>query len=205
MTKISESLIVLNFIGLKFESLFKILTDNGMTDFDTGIRQNIYRKLYNLGIDEETLNSEKYKTFIENESSEIFALIHENISKGIIDLYSFKQEYDGFFNCKYEDDELLNFKIRKFKEKNKKIIYELDWIEIKDLRNTILAHNLRDKKKNNSIAQNNIKKFVKLSLDYKKCLLYFTQMCIVYENLKTEFNVELKNAFREFILSKLEK
>ena len=203
MKKISESLTVLNFIGIKFESLFKLLTDNGLTDFHTGIRRNVYRKLYNLGIDEETLESEKYKAFIETESSEIFSLIHENISKGIIDLYSFKQEYDGFFNS--NDDKELNAKILKFKEENKLRINKIDWTEIKDIRNTILAHNLRDKKTNNSIAHNNIKKFVKLSLDYKKCLLYFTQMSIVYFNLKKEFSVELRNAFREMLLEELDK
>lgn len=201
MTKISESLIVLNFIGLKFESLYKILTDNGMTDFNTGIRRNIYRKLYNLGIDEETLNSEKYKRFIENESSEMFTLIHENISKGIIDLYSFKQEYDGYFNSKFTENESLKIKILKFKEENKSIIDQLDWSEIKDLRNTILAHNLRDKKINNSFAHSNMTKFVKLSLDYKKCLLYFTLMWKVYLNFKNDFNIELKNAIREMVLN----
>lgn len=203
MKKISESLTILNFLGIKFESLFKLLTDNGLTDFHTGTRRNVYRKLYNLGIDEQTLESEKYKAFIETESSEIFSLIHENISKGIIDLYSFKQEYDGFFNSNNDDKE-LNAKILKFKEENKSKINEIDWTEIKDLRNTILAHNLRDKKRNYSIAHNNIKKFVILSLDYKKCLLYFTLMSIVYFNLKKEFRIELANAFREMLLEELD-
>ncbi len=179
--------------------------ENGVTDFQSGIQRNIYRKLFNLGIDEETLNSEKYKAFIQGESSEKFLLIQESISKGIIDLYSFKQEYDGFFNCSYEENELLNFRIKKFKEENRTRLGEIDWLEIKDLRNTILAHSFRDKKKNNTIAYNNIDKFIKLSLDYKKCLLYFTQMSIVYYNLKNDFSIELRKAFRELILERLEK
>ncbi|GGG50508.1 hypothetical protein [Epilithonimonas arachidiradicis] len=205
MAKISESLIILNFIGIKFESLFKVLTDNGLTDFHTGIQRNVYRKLYNLGIDEETLASEKYKSFIKTESSEIFPLIHENISKGIIDLYSFKQEYDGYFNSNDNDDKELNAKILKFKAENKSRLNEIDWTEIKDLRNTILSHNLRDKKRNNAIAHNNMQKFVKLSLDYKKCLLYFTQMSILHHNLKNEFSTELKNAEKELLFGELEK
>lgn len=205
MSKVSESLIILNFIGIKFESLFKLLTDNGLTDFKTGTQRNVYRKLYNLGIDEKILESEKFKSFIESESSEIFSLIHENLSKGIIDLYSFKQEYDVFFNSNNTENKELNAKILKFKEENKSRISEIDWTEIKDLRNTILAHNLRDKKRNNSFAYNNIKKFIKLSLDYRKCLLYFTQMSIVHFNLKKEFSVELNNAFRELLLGELEK
>lgn len=205
MRKISESLIILNFIGLKFEGLFNILTKNGFTDFHNGINRNIYRKLYNLGVDEETLESEKYKSYIKSESNYIFELIHENISKGIIDLYSFKQEYDGFFNIKNNDDQLINDKILKFKEENKIRFDEIDWIEVKNIRNTILAHNLRDKKRNNSLAHDNLNKFVNLSLNYKKCLLYFTVMSIVHNNLKKEFRVELKNAYRELIILELDK
>lgn len=199
MSKLSESLIILNFIGLKLESIFNILINYGVTDFQTGVNRGIYRKLYNLGIDEKELDSEKYKNFIEKESSELFGLIHENLSKGIIDLYSFKQEYDSFFNIKCIDDVATQNKIQNFKEKNKTLINQIDWDEIKDLRNTILAHNLRDKKNNNQIASYNMTRFVNLSLDYKKCLLYFTQMTKLYDILKTEFAFEMKIAFREYI------
>ncbi|MFR0656970.1 hypothetical protein SB719_20705, partial [Pantoea sp. SIMBA_079] len=86
--------------------------------------------------------------------SEKFSLVHENFAKGIVDLYSFKQEYDDFFNSKCKENEFLREKILKFKKDNKHLINDLDWNEIIDLRNTILAHNLRDK--NKSLANRNL-------------------------------------------------
>ena len=201
MTKLSESLIILNFIGLKIESLFNHFINYGFSDLQTGIKKDLWRKLFNLGIDEHTLNSEVYKSFINKESSLIFSLLHENFSKGIIDLYSFKQEYDSFFNTKFDDD-AINNRILNFKENNRSRINEIDWNEIKDLRNTILAHNLRSKKENYSIANDCINKFVNLSLDFKKGLLYFTLMNMLYNNLKEEFATELQTAFRESILDR---
>lgn len=146
MTKLSESLIILNFLGLKIESLYNHFINYGFSDLQTGIKKDLWRKLFNLGIDEHTLNSEVYKSFINEESSLIFSLLHENFAKGIIDLYSFKQEYDIFFNTKF-DDSAINNRILNFKENNRSRINEIDWNEIKDLRNTILAHNLRSKKR----------------------------------------------------------
>lgn len=200
MTKLSETLIILNFLGLKIESLFNHFLNYGFTDIKTGIKRDLWRKLFSLGIDENTLNSEKYKSFINEESSLIFSLFHENFSKGIIDLYSFKQEYDNFFQAKFDDD-TINNRIVNFRKKNSKTINQIDWSEIKDLRNTVLAHNLRNKKENNSIANANIVKFAKLSLDYNKGLLYFTLMNMLYQDFKEEFAIELKIAFREMVLN----
>ncbi|WP_345990172.1 hypothetical protein AAEU33_21130 [Chryseobacterium sp. Chry.R1] len=146
MTKLSECLIILNFIGLKIEHLNNVHINYGFTDLLTGIKRDMYRKLYNIGVSEEILDSEKYGQFIAEEASEKFSLVHENFAKGIVDLYSFK-EYDNFFNSKCTEDEFLREKILKFKKDNKHLINDVDWDEIIDLRNTILAHNLRDKNK----------------------------------------------------------
>ncbi|WP_449399204.1 hypothetical protein [Chryseobacterium wanjuense] len=198
MTKLSECLIILNFIGLKIEYLNNVHINYGFTDLLTGIKNDMYRKLYNLGVSEEILDSEKYRQFIAEEASEKFSLVHENFAKGIVDLYSFKQEYDDFFNSKCTENEFLREKILKFKKDNKHLINDLDWNEIIDLRNTILAHNLRDK--NKSLANRNLTKFALLSLDYKKGLLYFIQMNTVYQNLKKDFGVEFQQAFIESIM-----
>lgn len=200
MSKLHESLLILNFIGLKIESVFNILIAYGFTDLQTGISRSVYRKLYNLGIEEQLLSSGKYQAHIKKETSEIFALVHENYLKGIIDLYSFKQEYDSFFNLNIVEVISIQTRILNFKNENKPIINDLNWEEIKNLRNTILAHNLRDKKNNNKFANKNFSKFIILTLDFKKCLLYFTQMNILYQNFKEEFKIELHQAKRELIL-----
>ena len=199
MTKLSECLIILNFIGLKIEHLYTVYVNYGFTDLQTGIGRDLYRKLYNLGISEDILNSEKYSQFIEIETSEKFALAHENFAKGIIDLYSFKQEYDDFFNLNCTEDELISERILKFKKENKNLLNELDWDEIRKLRNTILAHNLRDKE--GRLAGDNLANFALLSLDYKKGLLYFTQMNILYQNLKRDFGAEFRQAVIESVMN----
>lgn len=76
---------------------------------------------------------------------------------------------------------------------------EIDWIEVKNLRNIILAHNLRDKKRQNSFASKTLTSFVNLALDFKKCLLYFSALTMIHHDIKKEFAQEYMKAFRETI------
>lgn len=98
MNKFTEILIILNFIGIKMQEISFTLIKYGFKDLLKGIEKDKYNNFKKLGIDEGILKSDIFTKYIKSESVELFSLIHENIAKGIIDMYSFKQEYDSFFN-----------------------------------------------------------------------------------------------------------
>ena len=199
MTKLSQTITILHFIGRSIEEIGLTLINFGFDNLYKGIEKERIKRINELGIDKDLIDSEKMQNFIESDVKLISSLVYDSISKGIIDLNSFKDEYDNCFTVKKEENKILADKIIKFKKENKDFIDNVDWVKVNKLRNSILAHNLRDAKKNNDYAVDTLKMYFTLILDHKKCIEYFSLIGIVYNNLKNDFQLEYKNAFIELI------
>lgn len=66
----------------------------------------------------------------------------------IIDLASFIDEYDKRFDITVTDDKNIVERINNFKVKNKDLKRKVNWNKLKNIRNKVLAHNLRNKNDN---------------------------------------------------------
>lgn len=204
MKKLNESLIILLHFGLKNKMIYEICKKYAVKTKSFRRDVIVIKRLQDLKKHEIELNLEEnlevkleYVEHLYKEADEIMNLVRQNISQGIIDMYSFLNEYNSFFNSNISQDEKVKDKIINFKKNNKVFINSIDWEKIKLYRNTVLAHNLRVKKEKNLIAFNNLTSFNELANDYEKCSDYFHKINVVYNNLIEFFEYEISESIKE--------
>ncbi len=140
------------------------------------------------------LGEEPFLSLIANQCSDIRITIHNNFKLNIIDMFSFNEEYEKFFNENLTENSSLKNRITKLKAENKKIKNRIDWDELKAIRNTILAHNLRNKKENNQFAIKNLIVLHRLVFDFDRCIEYCEIIQTLFLRIKEEFESEYKIA-----------
>lgn len=113
-------------------------------------------------------------------------------------MFSFNEEYEKFFSENSTENENLKERITKVKKINKNSRSKINWDELKSYRNTILAHNLRNKKDDNNLAINNLIKLHKLIYNFDESIKYCEIIEILYNNIISEFSLENAKANIEF-------
>lgn len=89
------------------------------------------------------------KDVFKNNNSDLRFIVYMNTCSQILLYTSFlRDEYFDFFTIRKTKNEEEKEKIRQINELLKPVFKKIDeWKDIKNFRNTVLAHNLRDKKK----------------------------------------------------------
>lgn len=198
MDKLSESLIILE----HFNDIIKSRNEfcKRFKNFDTfncvgEIMNHFLINGYVKNV--KILQEEPYLSLISTQCSDIRINIHNNFCFNIIDMFSFNEEYNNFFSENLTKNVSLKNRISRIKTLNKSVINKVNWEQLKKFRNTILAHNLRDKKNSNSLAINNLIELNELVFDFSKCIEYCEIIDTVFLEIKKEFK-------EEYIIAKTE-
>lgn len=198
MKKISETLLILDHLGRIIEGKTDFLKRNISFNQGDFINNKILEFLHKgYGINE--IKEGEIADSISRECSDIRITLHNYTRLIIIDMFSFNDEYNNFFNEKEFDDLELKKRIRKVRDKNKPIRKNLDWDQLKRFRNVAMAHNLRSKIDSNKLSIMVLKEINDLVLNHSKAVEYATTILPIYENIKEEFHYEINVANNEFI------
>ena len=185
MTELDESLTILDFYGGRIKGKNNFLMSNISFDINTCIKENslLGKNTNEIGI----LCKDK------------IVQIHTYFSMNIIDLGSFIDEYDRKFISNVTDDATIAERITNFKTKNKDLKKKVNWNKLKNLRNTVFAHNLRNKRSSrlsiNELFEansmfNNLNEFTSMILSFDE----------FFEKFQNEFKEEIKNGNESFKL-----
>lgn len=191
--KLIESYLVLNFLSNSIRKTHNVCEKYGVvsSEFQLAfLKIFMYSNFKDLGIKFDHNNNELHQ-FISEQAIELVYLIYESIGKGIIDMYSFYDEYNNFFRPNITNNPLYSDKIVKIKKLNKTLIKSVDWNIIRESRNQVLAHNIRDKNKNNEIAINSIKGYMEFSNSIYDCAKKFKVIIGIFDLIKQEFENDL--------------
>lgn len=134
MTKLEETLTILDFFGKRIKAKNDFLLRNKSFNIDICIKENLLQR---KSIDESSIDCK-----------DKVVQIHTYFSMNIIDLASFIDEYDKRFDITVTDDKNIVERINNFKVKNKDLKRKVNWNKLKNIRNKVLAHNLRNKNDN---------------------------------------------------------
>ena len=198
MDKISESLLILDHIG----RIIKSRTDYCKRHIPFNILEEIGKRMdeyIKLGYNPKDLGEGEIAHKISRECSDIKITLHNYTRLNIIDMYSFNDEYNNFFIEINTINLNLKARIRKVRKKNKPLRNKLDWNQLIRFRNVVMAHNLRDKKESNRLSIKILKEINELMLDNEKGAKYADIVIEMFENIKLEFQTEIKEANNEFI------
>lgn len=178
MSPLDETLTILDFYGKRIKGKNDFLIKHKSFDVNTYVANNI-----KLGLD---INEISFNC------KEIVVQMHSYFSLNIIDLKSFNDEYNSFFNEKVTDNLILKNKISNFRQKNQKLYNQINWQNLNNIRNKVLAHNLRDKNNCNrlSLAQ------LKITNSMFNDLTYFTLICEIFQNFFKEFRETFENEIK---------
>ena len=198
MDKISETLVILDHIGRIIKSRADYCKRH--IPFDTleavGSKMNEYIE---RGFEPKDLRTEEIANKISRECADIRIALHNYTRLNIIDMFSFNDEYNKFFNEKHIEDPELQIRILKVKRKNKNIRKKLNWDQLKRFRNVVMAHNLRDKHDSNKLSINILKEINELMMNHQKGVEYADVVINIFENIKLEFENEINLANQRFI------
>ena len=184
MTKLEETLTILDFFGKRIKAKNDFLLRNKSFDINNCIKENL---LQSKSINETSIDC-KDKVI----------QIHTYFSMNIIDLASFIDEYDNRFDNTVTDDKNIVERINNFKVKNKDLKRKVNWNKLKNIRNKVLAHNLRNKNDNYRLSINELfevnSMFNNLN-DFTTMILIFDEF---FEQFQNEFKKEIKNGYESF-------
>ena len=199
MDKFYESLIILQHFKDKIKSRNEFCKRFSNFDVHNCVGEAMNHFIMNGYVEDvKILSQEPYISLIATQCSDIRITIHNNFCMNIIDMFSFNEEYEKFFSENLTENGNLKQRIIKVKRINKNLRSKIDWDELKSYRNTILAHNLRNKKDNNNLAVQNLIKLHKLIYDFEESIEYCEIIEILYNNIISEFNEENAIANSEF-------
>lgn len=194
MDKFYENLIILK----HFYSIIKYRTDycKKHIDFSTfnhvGKLMNFYIQ-NGIETDVTKFKEEPYLSEFAEQASDIRLAIHNYLNINIIDIFSFDTEYNSFFNLKIQDTDLKS-RIEKVKNSNTNIRKQLNWDELKKIRNTVLAHNLRDKKSNYNFDLESLIILNQIVFNFEEGIRISSVILEIYENIEKEFKIEIIEA-----------
>ena len=184
MNKLEETLTILDFFGKRIKAKNDFLLRNKSFDINNCIKENL---LQSKSINETSIDC-KDKVI----------QIHTYFSMNIIDLASFIDEYDNRFDNTVTDDKNIVERINNFKVKNKDLKRKVNWNKLKNIRNKVLAHNLRNKNDNYRLSINELfevnSMFNNLN-DFTTMILIFDEF---FEQFQNEFKKEIKNGYESF-------
>lgn len=184
MTKLEETLTILDFFGKRIIAKNDFLLRNKSFDVNTCIEENIKQC--------------KNTNEICFECKEKMVQIHTYFSMSIIDLASFIDEYDTKFDITVTDDKNIVERINNFKVNNKDLKRKVNWNKLKNIRNKVLAHNLRNKNDNYRLSINELfevnSMFNNLN-DFTTMMLSFNAFFHQFQN---EFDIEIKKGYESF-------
>lgn len=199
MDKFYESLIILQHFNDKIKSRNEFCKRFSNFDVHNCIGEAMNHFIMNGYVEDvKILSQEPYISIIATQCSDIRITIHNNFCMNIIDMFSFNEEYEKFFSENSTENENLKERITKVKKINKNSRSKINWDELKLYRNTILAHNLRNKKDDNNLAINNLIKLHKLIYNFDESIKYCEIIEILYNNIISEFSLENAKANIEF-------
>jgi hypothetical protein len=193
MTRLQETLLILH----HFDSLISGRTDFCRRNIDFNISDCVTQKLLErvkAGVLPSELNSESISSVISRECADVKVILHSYISLNIIDMFSFNDEYNDFFNQERFDDIDLKQRVKKVKDKNKVIRKSFNWDLLSKIRNNVLAHNMRDKKNGKVLSLETLKELYNISSNIKYAIEYSEVTMKLFDNIKEEFEVELTEA-----------
>lgn len=149
---------------------------------------------------------EPYLSEFAEQASDIRLAIHNYLNINIIDIFSFDTEYNSFFNSKIQDTDLKS-RIEKVKNSNTNIRKQLNWDELKKIRNTVLAHNLRDKKSNYNFDLESLIILNQIVFNFEEGIRISSVILEIYENIEKEFKIEIIEAekYLEIQINKMKK
>lgn len=194
MDKFYENLIILK----HFYSIIKYRTDyckkhiNYSTFNHVGKLMNFYIQ-NGIETDVTKFKEEPYLSEFAEQASDIRLAIHNYLNINIIDIFSFDTEYNSFFNSKIQDTDLKS-RIEKVKNSNTNIRKQLNWDELKKIRNTVLAHNLRDKKSNYNFDLESLIILNQIVFNFEEGIRISSVILVIYENIEKEFKIEIIEA-----------
>lgn len=184
MTKLEETLTILDFFGKRIKAKNDFLLRNKSFNIDICIKENLLQR---KSIDESSIDCK-----------DKVVQIHTYFSMNIIDLASFIDEYDKRFDITVTDDKNIVERINNFKVKNKDLKRKVNWNKLKNIRNKVLAHNLRNKNDNYRLSINElfeINSMINNLNDFTNMILSFDEF---FEQFQNEFKEEIKNSYESF-------
>jgi hypothetical protein len=199
MNKLEETLLILH----HFDSLISSRTDFCRRHADFNIKDCVTSKLLDMvkqGRDSSELKNDEISKVVSRQCADIKITLHSYICLNIIDMFSFNDEYNDFFHNQRFDDITLKERINKVKKINKEIRKGFDWDQLKKIRNTVLAHNLRDNTKSSTLALTNLKELYDILSNLKSSISYCETTMLLFDNIKNEFEDELIQAQRTVML-----
>ncbi|WP_269241899.1 hypothetical protein [Flavobacterium limnophilum] len=184
MTKLEETLTILDFYGKRIKGKNDFLLKNKSFDLGACIKEN-------LSLGKST-----------NETSIIckdkIVQIHTYFSMNIIDLTSFIDEYDNKFDITVTENKIIAKRINNFKVENKNLKKKINWNKLKNIRNTVFAHNLRNKNNNYRLSINELfeanSMFNNLN-DFTSMIICFNEF---FDQFQNEFQDEIKIGYESF-------
>lgn len=193
MTRLQETLLILH----HFDSLISGRTDFCRRNIDFNISDCVTQKLLEqvkIGVLPSELNSESISLVISRECADVKVILHSYISLNIIDMFSFNDEYNDFFNQERFDEIDLKQRVKKVKDKNKVIRKSFNWDLLSKIRNNVLAHNMRDNKNGKVLSLETLKELYNITSNIKHAIEYSEVTMKLFDNIKEEFEVELTEA-----------
>jgi hypothetical protein len=193
MDKLHETLLILQ----HFQNVIQSRTDFCKRNNDTVTNSSVPTmmiKFMRKGYPISSFNDEKVQEEISREVSDLSLILHNYIRLNIIDMYSFNDEYNGFFQEKITKNQNIIKRINTVKILNKRVRNQIDWDKLKKFRNISLAHNLRDKGNQNRLSVDNMRllknEFSTLDIGIK----YSDIITTMFQNIQNEFSLELLEA-----------
>ncbi len=195
MKKLSETLIILDHLG----SIIKERVDFCHRQKDYCVNKEIKNYIFNKNFTHQELKEKGIIEELSRKDADIKVIIHNYTRLNIIDMFSFNDEYNGFFHENCSENNLIRERIRKVRNENKLIYKEFDWEQLRRYRNIINAHNLRDKKDSNKLSVKTLKEINKLMINGNIGIKYPERVLNIYKNIKSEFKIEIEKGKIEFI------
>lgn len=194
MNQIQETLLILN----HFANVIRSRTDFCKRNINFSVSNCITEKMLDKirqGLQPKAFSNDPLLTEISRECADIKIILHSYICLNIIDMFSFNDEYSKFFNeVKFGDNSIKN-RIARVKSINKTIRNSINWKQLGDFRNKVLAHNLRDKNNSHKFSIQQLRDLNKDILsNLENGIMYSEVVLKLFDNIEREFASEIIEA-----------
>jgi hypothetical protein len=186
MTKLEETLTILDFYGKRIKGKNDFLIKNKSFNIDSYVKENL-----RLG---------KNPNEISVICKDILLQIHTYFSINIIDLVSFKNEYDNYFIEDITDEKSTKEKIKNFKNVNKDLKKKVAWNKLENIRNKVLAHNLRDKNNSYKLSIEQLEEVNTMFNNLNEFTSKIESFNVFFEKFQKEFETEIKKGYESYKL-----
>lgn len=191
ITKLQETLSILNFYNGRIEGKLKFIKKNKDFNFNQCFEKEFKRNINpNENFEQ---NRIRITNIIKENCNDRLNQIHSYFSMNLIEMKSFYDEYKNF-NVKCTDKISEKNRIEKIRSENASLMKKINWIKIERFRNEVLAHNMRENNKEKSLAIKTLIEFNSFFSKLDEFIIFCDIQNQIFRNIKLEFSNEINEA-----------